>query len=239
VAGLTAEVCVSSTIREATDLGYECLLLEDGVAATCPEHLPSTVSAMRCEGGIFGSTAPTAAALEALLVAAAATAAAAHGHHATGEGAQAVACAEAKVEVEAEAEAEVEVEVAGAAPGPFRWPKGKVALLMIDWQGDFCEEGGFGHALGNDCSDASDVRRALKPAAAVLAAARGAGIPVIHTLEAHDPALADCPPTKKRRAPVIGEPVPGAAHRGRMLVRVGPTTIAEISCNDREERQRV
>jgi hypothetical protein len=44
---------------------------------------------------------------------------------------------------------------------------------------------------------------------------RRGGIPVIHTLEAHDPSLTDCPPTKLRRAPVIGELVPGAPHRGR------------------------
>lgn len=66
VAGLTAEVCVHSTIREATDRGYECLLLEDGVAATEPEHLPGAVGTVRCEGGIFGSTAPVEVALTAL-----------------------------------------------------------------------------------------------------------------------------------------------------------------------------
>ena len=214
VAGLTTEVCVHSTIREATDRGYECLLLEDCTAPTVPSHLPGALGTVRCEGGIFGSVGTAADAHAALLEAATAASNAKHTRDDTEQAA---------------------VEVEEAEPGPFRIPRGKVALLMIDWQGDFCEENGFGHALGNDCSDSSDVRRALKPAAAVLAAARSAGVPVLHTLEAHDPLLADCPPTKKRRAPVIGEVVPGRPDRGRMLVRGSPCNelcaeVAAASC---------
>jgi hypothetical protein len=170
---------VHSTIREATDRGYECLLLEDGVAATEAAHLPGALGTVRCEGGIFGSTAPVEAALAALALTQAArqktttTAAAAD--------ADAVDAADAANNAKEEEEEEEEerlwnlVTIAGAKPNPFTFPAGKVALLMVDWQGDFCEEGGFGHALGNDCSDAADVRRALVPAAAVLAAARKHG----------------------------------------------------------------
>jgi len=47
------------------------------------------------------------------------------------------------------------------------------------WQKDFCDPDGFGASLGND---ATQLRAAIPAAAAVLAAARAAGMPVIHTL---------------------------------------------------------
>ena len=105
-----------------------------------------------------------------------------------------------------------------AEPFAFNMPAaGRVGLLMIDWQRDFLEEGGFGHVLGNDVTP---LQRALQPAAAVLAAGRACGIPVIHTLEAHDTALANCPPAKRSRCNAIGTVLD--ASRGRVLVAGEP-----------------
>ena len=55
VAGLTTEVCVSSTIRGATERGLECILVADGTAGS-DEHLCSAhIKTMLVEGGIFGT----------------------------------------------------------------------------------------------------------------------------------------------------------------------------------------
>ena len=88
------------------------------------------------------------------------------------------------------------------------------ALLIIDMQRDFLEPGGFGELLGNDVSL---LRSTIAPTQRVLAAARAAGLLVIHTREGHRPDLTDCPPAKLTRGGVrfIGTDGP----MGRILVR--------------------
>lgn len=90
----------------------------------------------------------------------------------------------------------------------------RTALVMIDMQRDFVEPGGFGEALGNDVSL---VRSAIEPCKRVLAAARAAGLLVVHTREGHRPDLTDCPPAKLTRGgkTFIGTQGP----MGRILVR--------------------
>ena len=102
-----------------------------------------------------------------------------------------------------------------ADPGPFPLPEGRVALLVIDMQRDFLLPGGFGESLGNDVSQ---LQRVVPPLAELLAAARAAGLLVVHTREGHLPDLSDCPPAKLRRgnpSQRIGDPGP----YGRILVR--------------------
>jgi nicotinamidase-related amidase len=102
-----------------------------------------------------------------------------------------------------------------AEPGPFPLPEGRVALLLIDMQRDFLLPGGFGESLGNDVSQ---LQRVVPPLQELLAAARAAGLLVVHTREGHRADLSDCPPAKLRRgAPSkrIGDPGP----YGRILVR--------------------
>ncbi|MGE4481385.1 cysteine hydrolase family protein [Acidocella sp.] len=53
--GVTTDVCVHSTLRHATDLGYECLVLEDACAATVPAHHDAAIGTIATEGGIFGA----------------------------------------------------------------------------------------------------------------------------------------------------------------------------------------
>jgi len=53
-AGVTTEVCVASTIREANDRGYECLLIEDATESYFPSFKHATVEMIVAQGGIFG-----------------------------------------------------------------------------------------------------------------------------------------------------------------------------------------
>jgi nicotinamidase-related amidase len=113
-----------------------------------------------------------------------------------------------------------------AEPGPIDLDWSTTALLIIDMQRDFMEPGGFGETLGNDVSL---LGRAVKPIGAVLKAARGTGMLVIHTREGHLPDLSDAPPAKiERGAPSlrIGDPGP----MGRILIRgeVGHDIIPEL-----------
>ncbi len=102
-----------------------------------------------------------------------------------------------------------------AEPYEFEFDPKTTALVMIDFQRDFVDPGGFGEALGNDVSL---LRRAVPPAERVLKAARQRGLLVIHTREGHRADLTDLPPSKKARGRLpagIGDPGP----MGRILVR--------------------
>jgi nicotinamidase-related amidase len=92
------------------------------------------------------------------------------------------------------------------------------ALIIIDMQRDFLEPGGFGEALGNDVSR---LAAAVGPCRSVLAAARAAGLLVIHTREGHRPDLSDAPRLKVERGdPALRIGAPGPM--GRILIRGEP-----------------
>ena len=57
-AGVTTEVCVQTTMREANDRGYDCLLVEDATASYFPVFKQATLEMLRSQGGIIGWTAP-------------------------------------------------------------------------------------------------------------------------------------------------------------------------------------
>ncbi|MBB3951890.1 cysteine hydrolase family protein [Aureimonas jatrophae] len=65
-AGVTTEVCVQTTMREANDRGYDCLLAEDATESYFPEFKVATLAMIRAQGAIVGWTAGTDAILEAL-----------------------------------------------------------------------------------------------------------------------------------------------------------------------------
>ena len=105
--------------------------------------------------------------------------------------------------------------VLNAEPAPIELNWSKTALVIIDMQRDFLEPGGFGAALGNDVTRLAG---AVGPCQAVLKAARGANLLVVHTREGHLPDLSDAPIAKlERGAPSlrIGDPGP----MGRILIR--------------------
>jgi nicotinamidase-related amidase len=60
-AGVTTEVCVQTTMREANDRGYDCLLIEDATESYFPEFKRATLEMIRAQGAIVGWTAPLAA----------------------------------------------------------------------------------------------------------------------------------------------------------------------------------
>lgn len=103
-----------------------------------------------------------------------------------------------------------------AQPFDFVLPAKGLALIVIDMQRNFLEEGGFGAALGNHVTRL----RAIAPAVCrTIEAFRGFGLPVIHTREGRKPDLSDCPPSKRAdryaggERPRVRVPSPGGLHR--------------------------
>ena len=124
------------------------------------------------------------------------------------------------------------IEIGSAEPYGFVCETDRTALLVIDMQRDFLEPGGFGELLGNDVRL---LARAVPPTQRVLAAARAAGIMVVHTREGHRSDLSDCPPAKRRRGRLavgIGDNGP----MGRVLVRgeAGHGIVPELAPVDGE-----
>lgn len=105
-----------------------------------------------------------------------------------------------------------------ALPFALVFDPATTALIVIDMQRDFIEAGGFGASLGNDVTRLQAI---VPTTARLIAAARRAGIAVIHTRECHAPDLSDCPPAKLNRGSPslrIGDQGP----MGRVLIAGEP-----------------
>ena len=66
VAGVTTEVCVNTTVREANDRGFRCIVLSDCCASYFPEFHEAGLAMIKAQGGIFGWVAPSRHLIDAL-----------------------------------------------------------------------------------------------------------------------------------------------------------------------------
>jgi biuret amidohydrolase len=65
-AGVTTEVCVQTTMREANDRGYECLLVEDATESYFPEFKAATLAMITAQGAIVGWSTSARTLIESL-----------------------------------------------------------------------------------------------------------------------------------------------------------------------------
>jgi biuret amidohydrolase len=66
VCGVTTEVCVNTTVREANDRGYDCIVVADCVGSYFPEFQEMGLRMIKAQGGIFGWVASSEAVIAAL-----------------------------------------------------------------------------------------------------------------------------------------------------------------------------
>lgn len=105
---------------------------------------------------------------------------------------------------------------------PYAWPlsgswnAADTALIMIDMQRDFLNDGGYFHSLGEDLSG---VRRAIEPGKQLLTLARQLGLLIIQTRESHRADLTDLNPNKRLKGELKGAPPGTPGPMGRLLIR--------------------
>jgi len=233
-AGITTDVCVSTSAREANDLGYECLLLSDCTAATDYGNYLASLKTIQLEGGIFGCVATAADLLGALGVDVPAELEAGLAVVDLGDGVSVRMPRPPADRWMPRSPREAEVAPKEAAlprrPGlvlvaadPYPWPfdgdlrPENTALLSVDFQQDFLSPDGYLARLGYD---AGPCCAAVAPSTRLLAAMRAKGFHVLHTREGYAPNLSDCPRRKAWRSQGsaragVGKPGP----LGRFLVR--------------------
>lgn len=104
--------------------------------------------------------------------------------------------------------------------------KDNTALLLIDFQRDFCDFGGY----VDQFADVAFARQILPQAEQLLKVARSLGLCVVHTREGYAPDLSDCTWQRQLRSARAGAPIGADGPLGRFLIRgeAGHALLAEL-----------